>query len=635
MEQLKRLIRDIHRRNLWQVLAIYVAASWVVFEIVQTVTEGLGLPPWFPPFAALLLLIGLPIVLATAFVQEGMPPTGREDPTLMPATDMETGARPDEKEGVGRLFTWRNAILGGLAALALWGVAATGWLLLAGPPNSEITAADRPQSIAVLPFADLSPLGDQEYFSEGVAEEIRNSLSKLSGLHVVARSSSFQFKNRTVDIREIGRILDADAVLEGSVRKSRDRLRISAQLISSEDGYQIWSETYERKLADVFAIQEEIAAQIVTRIRGELTPVDSSLLTGRPTESTTAYDYYLQGNYQLSKRTPAAVKSAIEAYSAATDADPEFLAPRARIAYAYGLFADWDWPHPTSHESLIEKGLSLTEGVLDRDPRLADAWLARAYLLSLRDPVNLTGALEAFKRAITLNPSNAEAHHQYGQSLMVLGCFEEATAAYRRALAIEPRRAMTLVPLSALALKTGRLEEAMELADSAVAVDSTVAYAYAFLSTVALERGDVERSLAAAERALRLDRDYQIPGRSARVRALARFGDTTAARAELTRALESLEPGGAPSPTAARYIASAMIELRDNEAAIRLLERARPRGAWLWFYLLSPEFDPVRSDVRLRGVIEDARPSVPVRQRCKRRLGEAARNDEGLGSRAR
>lgn len=617
MEQLKRLIREIHRRSLWQVLAIYVGASWVVFEIVQTVTEGLGLPDWFPAFAALLLLIGLPIVLATAFVQEGLSPAQRHDPTLMPSARAESAVRHDEKEGVGRLFTWRNAILGGMAALALGGVVATGWLLLAETPNSETTAADRKQSIAVLPFADLSQQGDQEYFSNGVAEEIRNSLSKLPGLNVVARSSSFQFKSRTSDVREIGRILDADAVLEGSVRKSGERLRISAQLISAENGYQIWSETYERKLADVFAIQEEIAAAIAARIRGELTPVDSSLLADRVTESATAYDYYLQGNYQLSKRTPATVRSAIDDYNAAINADPEFLAARARIAYAYGLFADWGWPHPDSPEVLIEKGLSQTEEVLSRDPRLADAWLAQGYLLSLRDPVNLTGSLEAFERAIALDPSNAEAHHQYGQALMVLGCFEKAAAAYRRTLAIEPRRAMTLVPLSALALKQGQLEEAMELADSAVAVDSAVAYAHAFLSTVALESGDAELSLAAAERAVRLDSVYQIPGRSARARAFARSGDTAAARAELARVMESVEPGTAPSPTAARYIASAMIELGDNEAAIRFIERARPRSAWLWFYLLSPEFDPVRSDARLREVIEDARPSMPARQRCQ------------------
>ncbi len=179
VEQLKRLVHEIHRRSLWQVLAIYVGASWVVFEVVQTLTEGLGLPEWFPAFALGLLLIGLPIVLATAFVQEGFPPKRGRDPTLLPTAEPESQPVANEIQGARRLLTWRNVIAGGVLALALWGVVAAGWLLLGQPPGP---AADRPfRSIAVLPFADMSPEGDQQYFADGVAEEILDALARLPG----------------------------------------------------------------------------------------------------------------------------------------------------------------------------------------------------------------------------------------------------------------------------------------------------------------------------------------------------------------------------------------------------------------------------------------------------------------------
>ena len=153
MSGLTRLIGEIHRRSLWQVLGIYLLASWVVFEVVQTVTEGLGLPQWFPGLAALLLLIGLPIVLATAFVQEGISPTQRHDPTLMPGGELEADSGPREVAGARRLFTWRNAISGGVLALALWGVVATGWIVFYGGA-SDSPAVDM-KSVAVIPFANI------------------------------------------------------------------------------------------------------------------------------------------------------------------------------------------------------------------------------------------------------------------------------------------------------------------------------------------------------------------------------------------------------------------------------------------------------------------------------------------------
>ncbi len=185
MAGLKQLITEIHRRSLWQVLAIYVVVSWVVFEVVQTVTEGLGLPTWFPAFAALLLLIGLPIVLATAFVQEGISPARRHDPTLMPGGELEVDSGPREVAGARRLFTWRNAISGGVVALAVWGVVATGWLLFEGRPEREtVQSAMTPApGIAVLPFRVVGP--DLELWREGMVDLLSTNLDGAAGLRAI------------------------------------------------------------------------------------------------------------------------------------------------------------------------------------------------------------------------------------------------------------------------------------------------------------------------------------------------------------------------------------------------------------------------------------------------------------------
>ncbi len=182
---LKRLIREIHRRSLWQVLGIFLLGGWVAFEVVQTLTEGLGLPEWFPAFAIVLLIIGLPVVLATAFVQEGGPGRGAEDVTALTA---------DTPTGAPGLFTWPNAILGGVAALTLLTGVGVGWILFGGELGTGPAPTSIEQSVAVLPFVNMSGNPDNEYFSDGITEELLNALAQNPNLDVRGRTSSFSFK---------------------------------------------------------------------------------------------------------------------------------------------------------------------------------------------------------------------------------------------------------------------------------------------------------------------------------------------------------------------------------------------------------------------------------------------------------
>ena len=361
MERLRQLIREIHRRSLWQVLGIYLVASWAVLQVVDTLGGALRLPEWIEPMALVLLIIGLPIVLATAFVQEGGP--GRD------AGDVEVAGPDSPPSGTSGLFTWRNAIGGGVLAFALLGFVGTGWILFGGglrPTSIE-------QSIAVLPD-DLSPEGDQQYFVEGLSEEIINALSRIGDLKVSARTSAFAFQDTDSDIRTIADSLGVATVLEGSVRKEGDQIRVTAQLIEAESGFHLWSETYNRQLTGIFEIQEEIARSITDQLQVTLSGEQQTQLVAEGTESAEAHEAYLRGRYFRSRRTEEGIKAAITEYERAIELD--LILPRvgghfqtevkevsrweergSRIRWSFGT-RWWSWSGQVGVQSSWRKSLS-------------------------------------------------------------------------------------------------------------------------------------------------------------------------------------------------------------------------------------------------------------------------------------
>jgi TolB-like protein len=272
MSRLKRLIVEIHQRSLWQVLGIYVVGAAVGYQLIQALTEGLGLPDWFPAFAIVLFIILLPVVLATAFVQEGVRgprrpetlppfiagPDAGETPTEAAESEVAESAVGETRGVHHQVFTWRNAGLGFVIALGVWGVVATGWLLLnerAAAPATDL------KFIAVLPLENLSPDPDNEFFAAGIHEDILSQLSKIRAVNVISRTSVLQYADTDKDIPTIAEELGGvDGIVEGSVRRAGDQVRVVLQLIDKTDVH-LWSETYDRDLtvANVFAIQSDIA----------------------------------------------------------------------------------------------------------------------------------------------------------------------------------------------------------------------------------------------------------------------------------------------------------------------------------------------------------------------------------------
>jgi TolB-like protein/Tfp pilus assembly protein PilF len=296
---------------------------------------------------------------------------------------------------------WRPALATGLILLIL-GVSL---YLTRRHPRAAATSGPEFASIAVLPFADLSPDHDQEYFCDGMTEEIIDALAKVEGFRVVARTSSFAFKGKQQDIREIGRKLNVGAVLEGSVRKDGNLLRVTAQLNSVTDGYHLWSQTFERELKDVFAVQDEIAKAIVNTLQ-------LKLATPQPQRAVNveAYDLYLQGRYHWDRWRTEGAENALQSFQRATEKDPKYAAAYAGIADSYAWLAFFGTLPPND---AMPKARAAAEKAIALDDSLAEAHTSLGYVKALYD-FDWPGAERQFQRAIQLNPGLADAHFGYG-----------------------------------------------------------------------------------------------------------------------------------------------------------------------------------------------------------------------------
>ncbi len=387
-----------------------------------------------------------------------------------------------------------------IAAMLGWKLGGNG-----GSAAATRSAESSAKSIAVLPFANLGDSPDTEYLSDGLSEEIINSLAKIEDLNVVSRTSAFAYKGRSQDVRKIGRELNVASVLEGSVRVSGSQLRITTQLINVADGYHLWSERFDREMEDLFTIEDEIAENVVRTLRVILGENERHALFRLPTQDVRAYEYYLRGRQFFHQSRRKSLEYAREMFKRAVEIDPDYALAYAGIANSSALIHTY---YPTS-EGDVERADEASRRALQIDPNLPDAHAARGFALFLMK--RLPEAEEEFERAIELDPRNYEAHYFYGRTCFQQGKLEEAAqrfehavaaredypaaffaaqarealgrkeaalAAYERALRIAEKH-MDLNPddpraatMRAVALcRTGRLEEGLEWAQRALAID--------------------------------------------------------------------------------------------------------------------------------------------------------------------
>ncbi len=479
----------------------------------------------------------------------------------------------------------------------------------AAPAARTPTRPPPPNSVAVLYFDNLSPDTTDAYLADGLTEEIIARLGQIARLEIKSRTAVQRYRGNPLDDpAAVGRRLRVVYLLNGSVRRSGPRLRVTTELVRAATGTRVWGEQFDRQGTDLLAIEEDVARAVATAVAGRLLPAERVLLAARPTRNAAAYDHFLRGNYFLARRGPETMARAIEEYEAAARLDPSFTAARGRAAYAYALYVDWGWADPGPQtDTLLARGLAAADRALAADSTTSDAWMGRGYLLVQRHPRTLEGAAGAFQRAIALASTNAEALHQYGWILQMRRDEAGALAAFHRALTIEPERAITVGHVAFVHWYAGRTAEARLWVDSTLALDPSFHFVLAMRALVRLQLADSLGALADAQAALR-GAEEPLYGEAALAIVQARLGDTVAARARAERLAATALGADPVSWHLVPFAAAALVALGDHDRALDLVERIRPRGAHLATDLQLPQLDPIRAHPRFQRVLEESRP---------------------------
>jgi len=466
-----------------------------------------------------------------------------------------------------------------------------------------------PASVAVLYFETADTAS--AYLADGLTEAIITSLGRIERLSVKSRNAVRRFRGAADDPATLGRALDVAYLVNGSVgRPGRGPSpAVTVELVRASDGMHVWGGQYESRETAPQTIPQAVARAVATAITGALRPVERTALASRPPRDPAAYDRFLRANYELAQRTPRAVRRAIDQYESAVRLDPGFAPALARVAIGYGLFLDWGWAYPgLSPEGVLSRGFEAADRALQQDSASADAWMARGFLLSFRNPRTFAGVRDALLRALALDPRNSEAHHQYGMALLWLGRDSAAADMYRRALQLEPERPITLFNLGRVAARQTRYAEARRWADSALAIDPGADYAYVLRALAEFRLGQPAEARADAETAARLRSGFRVPAEAVLALIELQAADTPAARTRIERLEREIRSAGNQTITDAAWVGRALVALHESDRALELLDRVRPRGARLWFYLRAPEFDPVRSDSRFGKLVAESAP---------------------------
>jgi len=414
------LISELKRRNVFRVALLYLVAGWVILQVAQLLFDVLKLPDWTSRLVLGLLMLGFPLALIFSWVYE-LTPEGlkREHEVERNASITAETARKLDLIVVGLLVV---AIV--VVAVERF-IPRTAPIPAASDAASGASSAEAPvqaaaKSIAVLPFVNISGDTANEYFADGLSEELLNLLAKIPELRVAARTSAFKFKNEKIDVQEVAQKLNVAHILEGSVRKSGNKVRITAQLIKAADGYHLWSETYDRTLDDIFVVQDDIAGEVVKALKLTLlgpTPVPRS----KPVDSE-AYNLALQGRFFFDRRGRKDLERAVEYFRRSLERDPGYAPAWAGLSQAYARQADFG--HVPAADG-YRQAREAAEKALALDPQLADAHLAMGWIQSSYD-WDWVAADASILRALELEPGGAEVLRHAGIQAYTLGRWNEA-----------------------------------------------------------------------------------------------------------------------------------------------------------------------------------------------------------------
>jgi len=462
------------------------------------------------------------------------------------------------------------------------------------PDTKERQDSEWKNSIAVLPFVDLSPQEDQEYFCDGMAEELINSLTKIEDLRVVARTSAFAFKGEKADIREIGQKLNVKTVLEGSVRKAGNKLRIMAQLINIEDGFHIWSDKYDRDMDDVFAIQDEISLAIVDNLKGKLLGEEKAKLLKRQAVDVEAYKLYLKGLYFWNKRTKEGMEKGMKHFEQAIELDPSYAQAYSGLADSFTLLSFWSFLPPKEG---FPKAKALAEKALEIDGSLAEAHVSLAYIIFCYE-WDWAAVEKEFKMAIQLNPGLANAHHWYSIYLSAMERHEEALFEIKKALDLDPMSLMINMNVGTIYHHMRHYDKAVEVLQKTIEMNPNFGQAYYSLAKVYSAMGKYTESVSAS---LTAKKQGILWADAVLGLAYGRAGQKDKARA-LLKELKVLSKTRFVPPV---NFAAIYVGLGEIDTAFEWIDKGFDEHETVMpFYKVAPDFDNYRSDPRFEKLLK-------------------------------
>jgi len=588
----RNFFAELKRRNVYRVAVAYAIASWLIIQIATQVFPFFEIPNWAVRLVVLLLIAGFPVALVFSWAFEITPEGIKRE------SDIESGKSITHDTG--------RKIVAITIVLAL---VATGLLVfqLARPRSTsaprESASAARTEaatpipekSIAVLPFENLSEEKGNAYFADGIQEEILTRLAKIADLKVISRTSTQQFQSKPANLSEIGKQLGVANILEGSVQRSADQVRVNVQLIKAATDTHLWADTFDRKLTDIFAVESDIATTVAETLQAKLTGSEKSAIAKRPTPNTDAYELYLKGRFFWNKRTGADLRKAIDYFNEALGKDPGYALAYVGLADSYGLLEQFGAASATDS---YPQAKAAAKKALELDDTLAEAHTSLASVLQSYD-FDFDQSLKEFERAIQLNPNYATAHQWYGELLAALGQFERAIAEKKRAVELDPLSVANNDGLGYTYYIARRYDEAIAQLRKTIDMDPRFYWARWDLGNALQLNGQLSEAIFEYRKAVELNDDpYAL---ALLGQAYARAGQREEAQKILARLSEE---------TKSRYVSAysfalMYLALRDKERAIDEMERAyRERAYDVALIKVHPMLDDLRGHPRFEALVE-------------------------------
>jgi TolB-like protein/Tfp pilus assembly protein PilF len=577
---------ELKRRNVYKVAVAYAVVGWVIAQIATQIFPFLDIPNWVVRLVIVSIAIGFPIALVIAWAfeatPEGIKRTEDVDPSVI--------ARAPKRH------TWIYVVIIGAAtsaALFFLGRYTAGSKTAATAP-SDLAA----KSIAVLPFESLSEDKNNAFFAEGVQDEILTRLAKVADLKVIARTSTQRFKSAPTDLSEIARQLGVANILEGSVQKSGDQVRVNVQLINAMTNAHLWAEIYDRKLSDIFAVQSDIAKTVADTLQAKLTGAEKQMMAVQPTSNTEAYELYHKGRSLWEKRTGDNIPRAIAFFEQAIARDPNYALAYAGLASAHILS-----PYYT-HTDRRQEGAKAKEAALKAlslDPNLAEAHSALGKILFWAE-LDIAGAMREYERALELKPNDAGTRHWYGNdTLAALGRFEEAIAEGRHAVELDPLSPIINTDLGVTFLYARRYDEAAAQLRKTLEIDPTFFYAHFNLGIALQAKGDLSGAIAECEKATELSSNNLLV-LTVCAAAKAQAGDKDVA----LRMLSELDEISRQREVVGYFRALLYLSLNNKDEAVRWLEQGYEErdGANICWIKVDPLLDPLHGDPRFEALAQ-------------------------------